>query len=44
MVKTSFVGFLLVEGCLKFDLTTIFLFSMVILLSLREVFGRIRLH
>jgi hypothetical protein len=32
-VKTNFVGFFSGEGCLMLDLTTLFLFPMIILLS-----------
>jgi hypothetical protein len=43
VVRTDFVGFLLGEGCLMLDLTTMFLFPMIILISLGGVFGGIRL-
>jgi hypothetical protein len=42
-VKIDFVGFLSREGCFMFDLTTLFLFPMIILIS-RGVFGRIKIH
>jgi ABC-type uncharacterized transport system ATPase subunit len=46
VVKTNFVGFLPEEDCLMFEGTlndtTMFLFPMIVLLSLEGVFGMIR--
>jgi hypothetical protein len=41
-MKTDFIGFLLGEGCLILDVTTLFLFPVIILISHGVVFGRIR--
>jgi hypothetical protein len=41
-VKTSFVGYPLREGALKSNHTIMFLFPMIVLLSLGGIFGRIR--
>lgn len=41
-MKTSFVGYPLREGALMSNHTIMFLFPMIVLLSLGGIFGRIR--
>jgi hypothetical protein len=43
VVKPDFIGFLSGEGCLMLDLIPMFLFPMIILLSLEKYLARLSL-